>query len=256
MAARCNFCNRAFSSSQGVRAHLKSCSTYRNNKNPIEPRHVKTPKLPIEVLPEAAIHNQANSISQSYVEGGNDLMNLGAEKHQHWQKEQVKQMEEELERFRLQEEYEREKLRQEEITDRRRQEEKRRRREVIQDVKGSVIDRHYLWNDVPTEVKSETKLEIERVLGALPVLELPKHELIEISEGIREKLYKTYFKAVEVEKSNRKEVISMPKRRIYSGYFYCPNCDADFKVEQEEEDELICDDCGTKLEKDEEDNDE
>ena len=47
----------------------------------------------------------------------------------------------------------------------------------------------------------------------------------------------------------------MPKRKVVSGMFACPLCDAEYELDRVPEPEAVCDECHVKLEKVEEEDD-
>ena len=51
--------------------------------------------------------------------------------------------------------------------------------------------------DHPADVKAEALQEIERKLSKLPLDELPRHEVLQIAEGIRDRLFRPVLEAQE-----------------------------------------------------------
>ena len=81
------------------------------------------------------------------------------------------------------------------------------RRRIIQRVKDEVLGwRAWASPRPPAEVKARALQEIERELSALPVEELPRHELIQIAEGVRDRVYRP---AVQ----EREEARNRPERK-------------------------------------------
>src|SRR6266849_3888304 len=75
----------------------------------------------------------------------------------------------------------------------------RQRRALIQSVKEETVgfgpSQH---PTIPAEVRAEALQEIERKLSALPhVDELPRRELVQIAEGIRDRLFRPVLEAQE-----------------------------------------------------------
>jgi|SRR5262245_38766209 len=72
----------------------------------------------------------------------------------------------------------------------------RKRRDLVQQVKHAAMtgwSPPYPYLAPPTELEAEGLLQIERQLSALPIDEIPKQELIEIAQGIRDRVYRPYF---------------------------------------------------------------
>jgi hypothetical protein len=65
-----------------------------------------------------------------------------------------------------------------------------KRREIIQDVKRTVVDEWWGRLNASAELEAQIKQAIEAALVPLPVQELPKAELVQIAEGVRERLYR------------------------------------------------------------------
>jgi hypothetical protein len=72
----------------------------------------------------------------------------------------------------------------------------RQRRELIQSVKQETVG-YSSWQHptIPAEVKAEALQEIERKLSALPLDELSRHEVVQIAEGIRDRLFRPVLEA-------------------------------------------------------------
>lgn len=257
--AHCYFCGRIFSSLQGVKAHLKTCTNYQNKKSPLRLPYREPKGLPKEVPAKPITRSVTTKITQKHTPFQDDAVyfdnDLQKEKYWHEQEELLRRQKEEQEHRRRQEEAEAGRKRQEESELRKQKGELesmgRKRREIMQEVKRSVIDWYISFNVIPSEVKAQAVLEIERVLGTLPVLELPRRELIQIAEGIREKLYapfKSFSFNTEAYKNKKGEVKDMAKTRLFSGIYWCPSCEAEYELDLVSKDKLVCDDCGGRLE--------
>ena len=244
MSARCKYCGRQFRSTQGVNGHLRSCKNYQTKKQgsyqssisdgaiyhdgPLElesyseapPAQVAQPRLP-NAKTRAAVTNHPPPTIQS---SKRDALHL----------EGQSMIQVERDRHREKEEHQ------------------RKKREVLQRIKSSVIDWHFIGDDVPTEAKAKAKLEIERELARLPLLELPHYELRQIGEGIRDQVYAPYLKEIsdlkQKQLNQRKEDLEMAKTRLLSGIFVCPKCEEEFELARESEEEAVCEDCNTPLE--------
>ncbi len=58
---------------------------------------------------------------------------------------------------------------------------------------------------IPSEVRAQALKEIEQELSALPVEEFPETELIEIAEGVRDRLYQPVMAAQDEAKEREQE---------------------------------------------------
>lgn len=96
----------------------------------------------------------------------------------------------------------------------------RQRREIIQRVKGRVMD--WAWTKIPLmvtiprETEARARAEIERELAGLPVEEIPESELVAIAEGVRDKCYRPMVEAhrrqEEEERQKRREAEAEERR--------------------------------------------
>jgi hypothetical protein len=87
----------------------------------------------------------------------------------------------------------------------------RHRRQLVQGVKNEVLDG---WgglralsdslHGIPREVRAQALKEIERELSELPGDELPRSELVEIAEGVRDRVYRPWLQ--QREETQRREV--------------------------------------------------
>jgi hypothetical protein len=99
--------------------------------------------------------------------------------------------------------------------EKRRQEEtaeakKQKRRQILQRVKDRVVGQwRSLRYTIPAETKARALMDIERELSALTVDELPEWELVQLAEGIRDKLYGPVMRAQDdahrLEEQHRRE---------------------------------------------------
>jgi hypothetical protein len=281
MAAICKFCNRVFEKKQGVRAHLKACVNYLATKQKREKpqRPLKASLAKSEVLPKTEVYEEVELSDGTLIYRGEDGMRYfestrerllyhrdqeakrNSQNKIRLQQEQGGLRREEEEKRRYQEEQERCRQLETERERRREKDEKERRERekglVIQSVKMLVIDCHF-GSYVSVAAKAAAKIAIEKELSSLRrLLELPRFELNQIAEGIREKIYAPYIKALKSEKPTQKEVMNpMAKEKLFSGIFCCSICQTEFDIDRAKKDELICDACGGDLEEAPEDDDE
>lgn len=227
MADTCNFCRRIFQNKQGVRAHLKHCQKYKENGQESASYSDTNNSFSKNEFPSREIQRQVQN-----KKGQQDIV----AKQGSVSEDEFTRLREEKERM------------------------AKKRREIIQNLKVNVVDWRYLFSSIPTEARARAKVEIEEVLGRLPVLELPHHELTQIAEGIRDKIFAPYLKTAEDGRKettqDRKEVKEMTKQRVYSGFFVCSNCNAEYELDYAAADDLRCDECGQVLEEAEEEEEE
>ncbi len=193
--ARCRFCGKRFESAQGVRGHLRTCEVYRSGQPKAQPNRLAQP---IRSEPKAG--GVAEGV-QDELRAEEARLSLRKIRGEH-----LRLDEQEAERSRRQRE-QREAARQQaetealgrrraeiEAEDRQRREAaeaelRRRRREIIQRVKDSVVENYTdAFVAVPLDVQAEAREKIEAALSKLPVEELPRSELDTIAEGIWSKL--------------------------------------------------------------------
>ena len=159
--ATCQFCRQVFRSAQAVRAHLKSCMAYLDLKG-MGPRLPRLPREPDEDSADMfdwPVHPPADPMALEPDRLERRLDQL---------------LERELDRT-MQESFERQRG--------------AGRRRIIQGVKDEVLGWRSGWGfGVPAEVRARALKELERELSALPVEELPRRELIQIAEGVRDRV--------------------------------------------------------------------
>ena len=170
--ATCQFCGRQFANTQAVRAHLKACAAYHGRDQTADSA---LGRVALGTWPEAA-------------DAGTELPDGEADRED--RRETARQRAHERSAQQEAEDF----LRREAAQRRARQ-----RRALIQCIKEDVI-----WYGssqhptIPAEVKAEVLQEIERKLSALPhVDELPRGELVQIAEGIRDRLLRPVREAEE-----------------------------------------------------------
>jgi DNA-directed RNA polymerase subunit RPC12/RpoP len=258
--AQCQFCGRSFSSKQGVRAHLKSCPAYQTAKRTGTNKesanlHKDSYRVPKSSLPKAERGENASAkfsleIQDKQRRADEERQRRRKERDDYWQHEAEK-----AERRRCQQMEEDAIREQKEAEDKR----VRKKREAIQEVKRKVVDWYFSSYSVPAAAKAQVKMEVERVLATLPIAELPLSELIQIGEGIRDKIYAPYENAITAQNKTSQisqEVLKMSRERLISGIYFCPNCNEEFDLHRENEAGLICEECGGRLEETPEDEEE
>src|SRR5437879_12558324 len=175
--ATCQFCGRQFTSPQGVRAHLKACAAYHGRDQAADSA---LGRVALGTVPEAA-------------DAGTELPNG----------EVARDGQKGAGRLRAQERADRQAFREAEEFLRREAAERRarQRRAQIQSVKDETVgfgSSQHPTMTIPAEVRAEALQEIERKLSALPhVDELPRRELVQIAEGIRDRLFRPVLEAQE-----------------------------------------------------------
>ena len=172
--ATCQFCGRGFTNAQGVRAHLKACPAYH------ERDRVSGPALgsgALGTVPEAPSAGAEFADEEAAREGQREAPRQPA------QERAARQPDTEVEEF----------LRRA-AGERRAQQ----RRELIQSVKGETVgSSSWQHPTIPAEVKAEALQEIERRFSRLPLDELPRHEVVQIAEGVRDRLFRPVLEAQE-----------------------------------------------------------
>src|SRR5882724_6948777 len=173
--ATCQFCGRQFTNTQAVRAHLKACAVYHGRD---QATGSALGRVALGTVPEAA-------------DAGTELPNG----------EVARDGQRAAARLRGQERADRQALREAEEFLRREAAERRarQRRALIQSVKEEVVGYGSSQHPtIPAEVKAEALQEIERKLSALSHIdELPRRELVQIAEGIRDRLFRPVLEAQE-----------------------------------------------------------
>ena len=209
--AICRFCDREFGSRQAVRAHLKACAAYqgRDLRQPPEPAALGRPSLvgtaltqdfasegpafdPVQQMQQRVaaerLRLKLREIEQAH--GELDAREAARRKQeiefQARQTEAVGAAEREREAAKLREESSARARREAEEAKQRLQ---ATRRAIIQDVKHAVVDQWINRFSASSELKAQILQATEAALSPLPVQELPKAELVQIAEGVRERLY-------------------------------------------------------------------
>ncbi len=110
-------------------------------------------------------------------------------------------------------------------------------------------------------------MQIERILSALPLVELPPWERQQLAIGVRDRVFASYRtipmpnaaaalprEISTIVHAQPTEVI-MPMRKVVSGFFECPLCQEEYELDRVPEPEAKCDACHVKLEEVEEEDD-
>jgi len=172
--ATCQFCGRQFRNTQAVRAHLKACVAYHDRDS---------------ALSRASGSNALGTVPEATSPGTEFT---GEDSDRQAQREAAGE--------RAQERADRQAERETELFLRRVAEERRtrRRRELIQSVKDQTIGA-WSWQHptIPADVKADALQQIERKLSGLPLDELPLHELVQVAEGVRDRLFRPVLEAEE-----------------------------------------------------------
>ena len=247
--ARCGFCGRTFTSSQGVRAHLRHCPSYKQQRPqaavPSRAPRALTDKQQLDRLFGSIPSFTRSPAASTTRESQHDAPRPTPRPERDWAQEAhaAKQ--------------------------RQRAE---RTRGAIQQIKFLVIDCHFPSDPIPMEAIAQAKEEIERKLGTLPILDLPQWELQQHATAIRERIYSRYRQPptqTSVAVPPRRDVTpslihpqpkesDMPIHRIVSGFFICPTCEEEYALDRTPEASANCPDCHVPLEEladDEEDDD-
>jgi len=215
--AICRFCQREFVSRQAVRAHLRACAAYLGTSPRQEPEALVLgrPSLvgnaltqgndpeggafdPVQQLQKRLAAERVRLKLREVEQAHKELDAREAAKRRQERETQTRQREAERA-----EKGEREalRMREESAAHARREAEeakerlRAKRREIIQDIKRTVVDEWWGRLNASTELEAQIKQAIEAALVPLPVQELPKAELVQIAEGVRERLYRQAVEA-------------------------------------------------------------
>jgi len=223
--AGCKFCGEQFQSRQAVRAHLQWCAAYQDSEPQAEEPQAHAEPLGSEPTgrepqahkPKAGfdpVHHVRQQVESEelklrlrQVQDAHKALDAAEEARRRraqekTEKEAARRREEDLARRRAELEAEQ----------RRRREEaeaigQQRRREIIQGVKDTVVGGWWkVGYTIPPDVKARAFEEIETRLAALPVDELPRSELIQIAEGVRDRLYRPTLDAQDEAERREHEV--------------------------------------------------
>jgi len=261
--ARCGFCHREFKSSQSVRAHLRFCRVYhRTPRTPSAPpraRRATTEEEDLRRLFGSAPPSSRPQPASQEIEPRRPTRPSTPRRDFGWSQEQIVQ-----EVRRQWEARQAEKRRQAAEHQARAAEQ----REIIQYLKLLVVDMYFTLEPIPPEARAEAKMEIERTLSALLLLELPPWERQQLATGVRDRVFALYRttltpNAAAVPPSRELSTIVhaqpteviMPMHKVLTGYFICPRCDEEFELDRMPAKEAVCDDCRVPLEELEEDED-
>lgn len=190
--AECGFCGKQFKNRQSVRSHLKTCAPYqeRGPKGPLGT--LKGSKMtgfdPADHARQQVEQEEARLKLRQLQAAHADLDAKEVARAQ-----QAREQTQAAERARRQAELEREQRREKEEAAADRQ---RRRRAIIQDVKDLVIRNWWrVKYSIPPEIRARALKAVEEEFSGLPVQDLPQAELVEIAEGVRDRLYRPVMEA-------------------------------------------------------------
>lgn len=225
MTATCNFCGRDFANAQGVRAHLKACEAYR--ERPAKEAHQAASPRQQHLGSDSLGAQSLGSITpetEAPFDPVRQLQQRVATERLRLQLREVEEAHFELDRRAQSKERDRAQV-QDQAADQARiavkeredgarrsadaaasiqrreakeREQRERRRGVIQDVKRQTIDDWFLRFLLASDLKAQILQAIERELSELPVEELPLAELVQIAEGVRDRLHRD-AKQIEAE---------------------------------------------------------
>ena len=216
MAAKCRFCGKRFESAQGVRAHLKSCSAYRDRpEKPAKADSLRQPPVGSGNLGNGSLGRESDEPDESDLPLRQLQQRLAAERVRlelrdvedaHAERdrtaavkanEQRRIREQELDEARAKERAREEARRSQEESAQqveRREAEKRerqeKRRSVIQEVKRQVVDCWFGGFGILSDFKPRVCVAIERELQTLAIDEIPLPELVRLAEGIRDRMHR------------------------------------------------------------------
>lgn len=208
--AVCRFCGQEFGTRQGVRAHLKACAAYlgrSTRETPVPQATDGVPPQPSVLLPTDGFEDSLDPVTKMRQQVTSEKLRLklreiqqqhealDAEQRANRQASAESQareakaqalIEREREAARAQRAREAQSRREAADAKERR---KVKRRQVIQDVKQAALDRWRYSARADAELKAKILRSIELALVPLPVDELPQAELVQIAEGVRDRLY-------------------------------------------------------------------
>jgi hypothetical protein len=178
--AICHFCMGEFGSEQGVKAHMKKCDLYHDDKRK---KAAALGRLPKAVVISAPVQPTPPVEVQDFTAPLRDAMKAMCEAMTKQDPPQTPQQQ---------------------------------RRTILQAAKARVIDQFgSSLGQITASLRGATKVQIERELASLPLEELPFEEVCEMAGAIRDRLYAMTFRRqareadrlrVEAETRQKKEV--------------------------------------------------
>jgi hypothetical protein len=175
--AVCQFCGRQFSNAQAVRAHLKACAAYQGRHQPGGHALGSTALGSAPEAPDPAVE-----LLEPNAEGPGHTDTAHRRAQERANRQARKETEEFLRRVAA-------------------DQEARRRRALIQSVKEEVVGfGSWPHPSIPADRKAEALQEIERTLSRLPLNELPRRELVQIAQGVRDRHFRPVLEAQEASK--------------------------------------------------------
>ena len=189
---RCHFCKRQFTNTQAVRAHLKACPAYQERD---QAGGSALGSVALGTVPEAPGAGNRLTDQEADREGHRDAARRRP--HQRADRQAAREVDAYLRRAAA-------------------ERQARERRTLIQSVKEETVG-YWSWQHptIPAEVKAQALQEIERKLSTLPLHELPRRELVQIAEGIRDRLFRPVLEAQEAtRKQSRAEEEERQRARV------------------------------------------
>ncbi len=171
--ATCQFCGRQFKNTQAVRAHLKACPVYQERD---QAAGSALGSVALGTVPEAP------GVGTEPIDEEGDREGQREAARQRAQERATRQAAREVEEYVRRATAERR---------------ARERRALIQSVKEEVVGYGSQHPTIPADVKAEALQAIERKLSALPLDELPRREVVQIAEGVRDRLFRPVLEAQE-----------------------------------------------------------
>jgi hypothetical protein len=233
MSATCRFCDQQFANAQAVRAHLKGCAAYKarpgntlaNEEIPRErgriaaslgnelPHFVPSDRADQPEKPFDPVHQlrqrlaaertrlQLREVEDAHAELDRRAEAKERERQQQAEQKAIAERMAKMDRENAQRVAE-DKRREREGREAAESQSLRRCREIIQSVKQEVVEHWFAPVLGRSDLKARALQDIERKLTALPVVDLPRAELVLIAEAIRDGIYR---EVVENEQRSREE---------------------------------------------------
>jgi hypothetical protein len=242
MSAKCRFCGKRFESAQGVRAHLKSCSAYRDRpEKPAKADSLRQPSvgsgsvgsgslgrdldepdesdLPLRQLQQRLAAERVRLQLREVEDAHAELDRKAQAKANEQQRFREAETEQERAKANARDEARRQAAEAARAADRREAEKRERqekRRSVIQDVKRQVLDCWFAGFGIGSDFKPRVCIAIERELQTLAIDEIPVPELVRLAEGIRDRMHRD--EKAKAEQASR--LAGQRQRLIQNGLSY------------------------------------
>lgn len=232
MSATCQFCGKQFGNTQGVYAHLKACSPYLERPAAARRKRALPKGKPLgNVSTEESLGNRINDSDETFDPVKPLQQRLAAQKlrlqlrevgdaHSEMdsrkrEKEAERAIAEEQARLSAKNEERARELEAGAAGDRDRRESLKRerharRRAAIQEAKREVMGNWHLRSFIDSDVKARVLQSIDHQLSQLPAEDLPLDELIQIAQGVRDKICRDVErakKAIQSQAAERQRLI-------------------------------------------------